>query len=60
MLQIVSILDVNLHRQQNSGALMNKIIIACLNEISTAGYRYALGAVGEGIKQFNGIITTDE
>lgn len=39
---------------------MNKIIIACLNEISTAGYRYALGAVGEGIKQFNGIITTDE
>lgn len=56
----VSALDINLQCQQNSGALMNKSIIAFLNGISTAGWHYTLGAMGEGIKQFNGIISTDE
>lgn len=41
-------------------SLMNKSIIAFLNVISTAEQHGALSAIGEGIKQFNGIISTDE
>lgn len=38
---------------------MNKSIMAFLNVVSTAGW-YPLSAMGEDIKQFNGIILTDE